>query len=171
MPLVREVELVVGKEDRDLAHASLPSPVHGRLDLVENGVHLSARVLPAEVGRGAVDALHGTADPRPHRERVRRRVQRVAERRPAEPEVVGADPLLFASPDEAWDAVERLALADPCERLLTRADDAVLDVEVLEALLRAGGEAGAADEEGRLRRGLAESRAQREHLREQEADV
>ena len=57
-------------------------------------------MLPAEVRGRAVDALHRAADARPHRERVRGRIQRVAAGRAAEAEVVCADSLSLSAADE-----------------------------------------------------------------------
>ena len=136
MALVGKVELVVGEEERDSAHTSLTSGLHRLLDLVEHRGEFTARVASPEIRGRAVDALHGAAHPRAHRERVRRGIERIADRRTTEAEVVGSDSLCFSPPDDPRGRLERLSPADRGKRILACAHDAVLDVEVLEALLR-----------------------------------
>ena len=169
--LVREVELVVGEEDRHAPDAALARPGDGALDLVEHGVEIAVRVLTAEVRRGAVDALHRAADARPDRKRVRGRVERIAARRPAEAEVVRTDPVGLSPPDQPRDLVPGRVRTEHGQRVLAGADDAVVDVEELEAFLRAGREARPARDEHRLRRRLAQGSPQLADLGEQEADV
>ena len=85
--------------------------------------------------------------------------------------MVGADPLRLSPPDKSRGLSPGHVGTEHGHGFFARADDAVLDVEVLEALLGTGREAGAACDEHRLRRGLAEHPAQLADLRQEEADV
>ena len=147
------------------------APGHGSLHLVEHGLDLAVRVLTAEVRGCAVDALHRAADARPDRKRVRGRVQRIAARRPAEAEVVCADPVGLSPPDQSRDLAPGRVRTEHGQRFLAGADDAVVDAEELEALLWAGREARSARDEHRLGRHLAQGAPQLEDLGKQEADV
>ena len=121
------------------------------LDLGEHRAEVAVRVLAHQVRGRAVRALHRAADPRPHRERVRGRVERIALRGAREDELVGVDAPLLAAPYEPRNLLQRPARADRCKRVLAGADHAPLDVEVLEALLGTRREPSAAGDEGRLR--------------------
>ena len=99
--LVGQVELVVREEDRHPPDAALARPGHGALDFVQHRVDVAVRVLPPEVRRRAVDALHRAADARPDRKRVRGRVERIAARRPAEAEVVRTNAVGLSSSDQS----------------------------------------------------------------------
>ena len=85
--------------------------------------------------------------------------------------MVGADPLRLSPPDKSRGLSPGRVGTEHGHGFFARADDAVLDVEVLEALLGAGREAGAARDEHRLRRSFAEHPAQLADLRQEEADV
>ena len=165
MPFVGQVELVVREEDRHAADAALPRAGNGPLDLVQHRVHFIVGVLPAEVRCGAVDALHRAADARPHRERVRRRVERLAACRPAEAEVVGADSLRLSLLDKSRGLAPGRVGTEHGHGFLARADDAVLDVEVLKALLGTRGEPGSSRDEHRFRCGLSQYPAKLADLR------
>ena len=171
MALVGEVELVVREEDRHAPDAALARPGHGALHFVQHRVEVAVRVLPPEVRRRAVHALHRAADARPHRKRVRGRVERIAARHPAEREAVRTNPVGLSSADESRDLVPGHVRTEHGQRLLAGADDAVVDVEKVEAFLRAGREARSARDEHRLGGHFAQRSPQLADLGEQEADV
>ena len=128
-------------------------------------------MLPPQIRGRAVHALHRAADTRPHRERVRRCVERLAARRPGEPEVVRLDPVSLSLSDQSRGLTPGHVRNERGDRGLACTDHAVLHVEVLQALLGACGKARAAGHEGRLRRDRPERLSQRTYLWEQEADV
>ena len=155
MALIRQIELVIGEEDGDARDSALRRRGDRLLELVEHDLERTVLVLAAEIRRQAVDALHRAADPRPHRKRVDRRVERLAERRPTgERQLVGVERVGVAAPDETRDRSELRAGGETVEGEpeghLAGADDSPLDLEVVEALARKGGEGCAAAEEERL---------------------
>ena len=171
VPFVRQVELVVGEEDRHTADASLARLRHRPLEFLQHDLEVPVRMLPPEVRRRAVHALHRAADARPHRERVRRRVERLSARGPGEPEVVRLDPVSLSLPDQSRRLTPGRVRNERGDCGLARTDHAVLEVEVLQALLGACREARAARHERRLGRDLGQRLAQLADLRQQEADV
>ena len=160
MPLVRQVELVVREEDRHTADASLARLRDCLLELLQHDLEVPVRMLPPEIRRRAVHALHRAADARPHGERVRGRVKRITPRRPGEPEVVRPDPVGLSLPDQSRRLTPGHVRNERGDCGLARTDNAVFEVEVLQAFLRAGREARAAGHECRLGRDLGQRLAQ-----------
>ena len=160
VPLVGEVELVVGEEDRHAADAARARALDHGLDLTGDGVDVSRQMLAPQVRRQAVHALHRAADSRPHRDRVDGRVERLPQRQAVHGEPVRSQRVGLAAAHEPGDAVELGAGGDALqhlpERELAGPDDAVLDVEVVEALAGHGRERRSAEQEERVGCGLGD---------------
>ena len=85
--------------------------------------------------------------------------------------MVCTDPVGLSPPDQPRDLVPGRVRTEHGQRVLAGADDAVVDAQVLEALLGAGREARPARDKHRLGRHLAQGAPQLADLRKQEADV
>src|SRR5439155_17445251 len=119
----------VGEKDRDPADATLARDLNRLLELVEHGLEIAARMLAAKVRGCAVDALHRAADPGPHRERVRGRVQGVATGLAAEAKAICGDAFRLPAADNPGNLVEGLSLAHGGQRFFARANNAVVHAE------------------------------------------